>query len=470
MTTSAAPRTQPVPPAPVVQRVPLGLRVAEARAQLMSALIGLLLALAAAAAVTALLPPESMPARVFDLHRGETAIPLTISWLFAWGFVYCAFRWRRTRALAQLCADHVLRALLERIAQPESHRQLLDQLASVNAQASPLLRRARAALQVWRTSPSLAEVDIVLQQHVVHDEDGVRAGYNLTRIFVWALPVIGLIGTVLGIALAVGGFAGFIGGNVDDVGLIKKNLVGVTGGLSFAFLITLHGLATSLVLMLAAAASQNREERVYRETQQRMADVLIPALVQALPPPPLAADPLDGPRGTQLIVALDRLAAAIEAASKAQLESMASHSQAVTRELGRQLQVAQALAAAMESLGQGTPAILAQQQALCQAIDRLQAAGIGTSFEAVASAIGAQTHATERLAGAVGHAANGTARLLEAQATVHTAVQQLAAGDVVGAIDRMRGTLADLQSVLDGLQRPFVLQAVPVGSEAGHRR
>lgn len=464
MNTSNAPRVPTM--SPIAAPVPLGLRIVEGRAQLYSALSGLVLALGAAIAVTRWLPPETMLARIFDLHRGESMIPLTISWLFAWGLVYCSFRWRRIRALAALCTDQALRALTQRVTQPDSHAQLLEQLASANAQASPLLRRARAALQVWLTSPSLTEIDIVLQQHVVHDEDRVRAGYNLIRIFVWALPVIGLIGTVLGIALAVGGFAGFLGGNVDDVGLIKKNLVGVTGGLSFAFLITLHGLATSLVLMLVAAALQNREERLYRDTQQRMVDVFIPALIQALP----SAVPDSHPErvDTQIVVTLDRLTHAIEAATRAQLESIATHSQAVTRELGRQLQVAQSVAIAMESLGQGTPAILAQQQALCQAIDRLQAAKIAASFEGVSHAIGAQSQATERLVGAVGVAANSTARMLDAQASVQSAVQQLAAHDVLGAVDRLRGTLAELQTVLAGLQRPFVLQAVPVPAAAGH--
>jgi hypothetical protein len=92
-----------------------------------------------------------------------------------------------------------------------------------------------------------------------------------------------LIGTVVGISLAVGGFAQFLGGNIDDVAIVKQNLVGVTGGLSFAFLITLQGLLTSLLLMFAAATLQTREDRLYARLQQDITDQFLPVLQQTVP-------------------------------------------------------------------------------------------------------------------------------------------------------------------------------------------
>jgi len=61
---------------------------------------------------------------------------------------------------------------------------------------SPLLRRVRAVIEQWQIRPGLAEADIVLQQHIASDEEEIHAGYSLVRTFVWALPVLGLIGTV----------------------------------------------------------------------------------------------------------------------------------------------------------------------------------------------------------------------------------------------------------------------------------
>jgi MotA/TolQ/ExbB proton channel family len=108
-------------------------------------------------------------------------------------------------------------------------------------------------------------------------------GYSLVRTFIWALPVIGLLGTVAGVAVAVGGFAEFLGGDIEDVAVIKRSLVNVTAGLSYAFLTTLYGLAGALVLMLIATALQNREEKLYSSIQERIANVFLPFLQTIAP-------------------------------------------------------------------------------------------------------------------------------------------------------------------------------------------
>jgi len=150
-------------------------------------------------------------------------------------------------------------------------------------QLSPLLRRMKAALYQWSVHPGLQDTDVVLQQLAASDDEAVHAGYSLARTFIWALPVLGLVGTVIGIAGAVGGFAKFLGGSIDDITIIKQNLVNVTGGLSFAFLITLEGLLTSLILMLAASALQTRERELYARVQKEVADQLVPALQRVAP-------------------------------------------------------------------------------------------------------------------------------------------------------------------------------------------
>jgi biopolymer transport protein ExbB/TolQ len=160
---------------------------------------------------------------------------------------------------------------------------LLEAMNDDRTAASPLFRRLQAATEQWRVSPDLAGVDTVLAQHAAYDEEHVHAGYSLIRTFVWALPVLGLIGTVIGISVAVGGFADFLGGDIDDVSVIKTNLVSVTSGLSYAFLITLIGLATSLILMLTTSALQVREESIYSFIQQSITDTFLPALQRVSP-------------------------------------------------------------------------------------------------------------------------------------------------------------------------------------------
>jgi biopolymer transport protein ExbB/TolQ len=224
-----------------------------------------------------------MVGRMFDLNRLETAIPVAISSMFFWAILICNRRWRRLRALERISRRDLLLRAVEVLQSSKDLKALANDLKEEVCQASPLLRRLQAVVQQWMIHPSLQNADLVLQQHVANDEEGVHAGYSLVRTFVWALPVLGLIGTVLGISDAVGGFAQFLGGGIEDVSIIKKNLVSVTGGLSFAFLITLHGLLTSLVTMLVVSALQTREEKLYATIQQGIADTFLPALQEVAP-------------------------------------------------------------------------------------------------------------------------------------------------------------------------------------------
>lgn len=226
-------------------------------------------------------PPGSIIGRMFDLRRWETIIPVAIFCVFCWGLLTSMFRWMQVRALRRMSSVAYIDQI-ERTLRDHGLESASASLDHPSIRVSPLLRRIKAVLQQWGTTPSLQEADIVLQQHVAHDEEKVHQNYTLIRLFVWALPVLGLIGTVIGISLAVGGFADFLGGGIDDVSEIKKNLVSVTAGLSFAFLITLEGLATSLILMFITSALQTAEVGIYGRAQKAITNMFLPLLQQVV--------------------------------------------------------------------------------------------------------------------------------------------------------------------------------------------
>ena len=89
------------------------------------------------------------------------------------------------------------------------------------------------------------------------------AGYRTVKLFIWAMPILGFIGTVLGISLAVGGFSDFLTTNVsiDQVDEVTAQLGEVASGLSFAFDTTLLGLLGGLIASVASSGVQAREER-----------------------------------------------------------------------------------------------------------------------------------------------------------------------------------------------------------------
>ena len=65
-------------------------------------------------------------------------------------------------------------------------------------------------------------------------ELAVQQSYSLPKVLLWAIPLLGFIGTVLGMSNAVGSFDEVLG-NADNVEGLKNGLTQVTSGLGTAF-------------------------------------------------------------------------------------------------------------------------------------------------------------------------------------------------------------------------------------------
>lgn len=267
----------------ITTALPTVLRLPESLLQWTAGAIGILLGLGTSVLVKVYAPESSFLGRMFGQDFMHAFIPTLIFSVFFWAISICIVRWFRLRALLTTSGKSILLAVTTGVETEGDVRELAGELKDCEYSPIPLLRRLRGILEQWMISPSLQNADIILQQHVVSDSEQVQAGYNLVRIFIWALPVLGLIGTVLGIAEAVGGFAQFLAGSVEDVSVIKKSLVGVTGGLSFAFLITLQGLLTVLVVMLVASPLQTLEEQFYAAIQNDISNIFLPKLQRISP-------------------------------------------------------------------------------------------------------------------------------------------------------------------------------------------
>lgn len=90
-------------------------------------------------------------------------------------------------------------------------------------------------------------------------------GHALLQMIIWAIPILGFLGTVMGITLAIA--------NITPEQL-ESSLNTVTGGLSVAFDTTAIGLMESLVLGFASLFVRHSEERLLTEIDHRVrADV-----------------------------------------------------------------------------------------------------------------------------------------------------------------------------------------------------
>ena len=121
-----------------------------------------------------------------------------------------------------------------------------------------LLNRIDRALSNFKNIGQVNDVSAILRAQAENDEDQVASSYTVLNGLVWAIPVLGFIGTVLGLSLAIGRFTLTLQAG-GDITLIRNSLQGVTGGLATAFETTLLALSFTLILQLGITFQQKRE-------------------------------------------------------------------------------------------------------------------------------------------------------------------------------------------------------------------
>lgn len=122
-----------------------------------------------------------------------------------------------------------------------------------------LFNRILIALSNLRNLGRVSDVDDILRSQAENDEAAMETSYHMLQGFVWAIPVLGFIGTVLGLSQAIGAFGGVLA-TTTDVSQLKPALQGVTVGLSVAFETTLHGLVGAMIIQLWLTALKVSEE------------------------------------------------------------------------------------------------------------------------------------------------------------------------------------------------------------------
>lgn len=102
--------------------------------------------------------------------------------------------------------------------------------------------------------------------------DRLHQSYATIRTITWAIPIIGFLGTVIGITMAIA--------NVTPEQL-DSSLAEVTGGLAVAFDTTAQALGMSIVLVFASFAVERAEQNVLNEVEEFGIDRLLPRLSPA---------------------------------------------------------------------------------------------------------------------------------------------------------------------------------------------
>jgi hypothetical protein len=106
------------------------------------------------------------------------------------------------------------------------------------------------------------------------------SSFRANRLFIWAMPLLGFVGTVYGVSYGIGGFAEFLRGEVTAEQM--KFQVGlITEGLAVAFYTTLVGLLTAGAAAFPSLSAERREEALLGEIDEYLQDRLISRLPSA---------------------------------------------------------------------------------------------------------------------------------------------------------------------------------------------
>ena len=124
-----------------------------------------------------------------------------------------------------------------------------------------LFNRIIGALSNLKNIGVISDVSDILRSYNEQDEETVETSYSLLNGFLWAIPVLGFIGTVQGLSIAIGEFGTVLreGGNMEA---LTSSLQTVTGGLATAFDTTLVALMLALFLHLWATIMRKAEEEL----------------------------------------------------------------------------------------------------------------------------------------------------------------------------------------------------------------
>ncbi len=140
---------------------------------------------------------------------------------------------------------------------------------------SLMVNRIRKALELFEIRQNASDVREMMVSQSEIDSARIGGSYTLLRAFLWGIPLLGFIGTVVGLSHAIGGmnFA-----NVDDVGKVVGAINNVTSGLGTAFDATLLGLVLALTLNFPLNALAKQEDDNLHMIDAFCNEVLLPRL------------------------------------------------------------------------------------------------------------------------------------------------------------------------------------------------
>lgn len=226
-------------------------------------LLSLLIALAASIAWYLCVAMPLGDAYFGQLFTGRGWVPYAETVLFFWGFAQLFSKVRMIRRQRDaMLFDLLPNELGDDITTSNLH-EFTTHIRSLPTRTcdSFLINRVLRGIEHFAVRKSASEVATALTSQSDIDANGVYSSYTMLRFFIWAIPILGFIGTVIGIGDAVAGFGGALD-STEDVSQLISSLKSVTSGLGTAFDTTLVALVMGLILKFITDPMVQREDEL----------------------------------------------------------------------------------------------------------------------------------------------------------------------------------------------------------------
>jgi len=193
------------------------------------------------------------------LARGWT--PYIVVIFFGWSVGILTLKYLRLRTQRVALLVEVLPVQISHEINSSNINQFLDHITRIPEGLSRtyMVTRMRRGLEHFAIRRSNPDVARMMQSQSDIDVSAIGGSYSLVKSFLWAIPILGFIGTVIGISAAISGFSGQTEA-AQDMTLLMESINNVTGGLGVAFDTTLVALVISILLAFPVSAMQKSEE------------------------------------------------------------------------------------------------------------------------------------------------------------------------------------------------------------------
>jgi len=220
--------------------------------------------------------------RSLKLFFGNWISPI-ILWFFTASFLHLYLKkgkLAREQEQTELLTNRLLTTIIDDASSdPEKNEryQALQKTSEQNGISDINLTRTRLSLFLKHHD------DDVDETFAIKEREYLKGSFSLPRFMVWAIPILGFIGTVWGISNGIAHFSDAMTStnSVTDVSaMLKENLTLVTNSLATAFDTTLLALLLSIPLMMFMLTLENSEEAYLIDLDERWFHDIKPLLQQ----------------------------------------------------------------------------------------------------------------------------------------------------------------------------------------------